>query len=478
MLEYFSYKKFKKNKEEKDAKETKKDDGKPEADGNKPVVNKEDGKKDENYDSSSSEPQLQKVILKPEDERFLEELLAQSTDGPPPPLPPRIYTYDVDWHSDNEASGDESKKTTDDEGEEARKASSDAIIKEGESAKPAEKADKEKDKTEKKPNRLSLFFTRNKKPADNLKSSDTLKPDTENVTPKEAEREKKDLTQVLDRLNLSAKNNKAVSQSKESSDLLQRFTQVFKDLVNGVPTAYDDLTKLIEDRDGSINKLFEKLPSSLKKLVTQLPEKLTTTLAPELLAAAAESQGIKVAEGGMKGAAKRMLFSQNLVDVVKKPGAIVGMLRAIVEVLKTRWPAFIGMNVIWSVALSCECFLLSPSPFSVERYELTNDCLVLLVVLWYCYKRGREERMLREEAGEGAEVDDHRFEELSDDSTGPESGQKNEEGTEAAEAAEATEIIPVIITSPEGNETTSAAPKGASTPEAPRLGASEEQNRS
>lgn len=356
MLEYFAYKKFKKHSEEKVTKEAKKED-KPETDS------KEAGKKDENYDSSSSE-QLPKTVLKPEDERFLEELLAQSDDVPPPPLPPRIYTYDVDWHSDNEASGDESKKTTDDEREEATTAS-DAVKKDKEepakaaataAAVAAGKADKAKEKAEKKPNRLSLFFTRNKKHEDAHKpsGSDTLKPDTGNVTPKEAEREKKDLTHVLDRLNLAARNNKAVAESKDSSDLLQNFTQIFKDLVNGVPTAYDDLTRLIEDRDGSIGKLFDKLPSSLKKLVTQLPEKLTSTLAPEILAAAAESQGIKAVEGGMKGTAKRILLSQNLADLVKKPGAIVGMLRAIVEVLKTRWPAFIGMNVIWSVALSCE----------------------------------------------------------------------------------------------------------------------------
>lgn len=353
MLEYFSYKKFKKYKEEKDAKEVKKDDAKSEADGNKPVATKEDVKEGVNHDSSSSESQAQKAVLKPEDERFLEELLAQDTDGPPPPLPPRIYTYDVDWHSSDEASIAESKKTTDDEKEETGK-TPDAAKKEDGSAKAAEKADKAKEKTEKKPNRLSLLFTRSKKPVDDPKSSDSLKPEAEDVTPKEAEREKKDLTRVLDRLSLSAKNNTVVSESNGSSDLLQRFTQVFKDLVNGVPTAYDDLTKLIEDRDGSINKLFDKLPDSLKKLVTQLPDKLTTTLAPELLAAAAESQGIKVVEGGMKGTAKRMLMGQNLADLVKRPGAIVGMLKAIVEVLKTRWPAFIGMNVIWSVALSCE----------------------------------------------------------------------------------------------------------------------------
>lgn len=365
MLEYFSYKKFKKNKEEKDAKdakEAKKDDGKSEADGNKPVAQSEEAKKNENHDSSSSKPQADKAVLKPEDERFLEELLAQDTDGSPPPLPPRIYTYDIDWHSGDEASIAESKKTTDDEKENAGKTPNIAN-KEGESAKPTETADKakekEKEKAEKKPNRFSLLFTRSKKPAENLKSSDSLKPDAENVTPKEAEREQKDLTRVLDRLSLSAQNNKVVSESKDSSDLLQNFTQVFKDLVNGVPTAYDDLTKLIEDRDGSINKLFDKLPKSLKRLVTQLPDKLTTTLAPELLAAAAESQGIKVVEGGMKGAAKRMLMGQNLADLVKKPGVIVSMLKAIVEVLKSRWPAFIGMNVIWSVALSCEYFVAS-----------------------------------------------------------------------------------------------------------------------
>lgn len=357
MLEYFSYKKFKKNKEEKDAKEAKKDEGMSEADGNKPFVNKEEAKTDENHDASTSEPQADKAVLKPEDERFLEELLAQDTGGSPPPLPPRIYTYDVDWHSGDESSIAESKKTTDDEKEDAGKTPNTAK-KEDESAKPAEKAgkEKEKEKAEKKPNRLSLLFTRTKKLAgmETPKSNDSLKPDTEDVTPKEAERETKDLHRVLDRLSLSAQNNTVVSESKDSSDLLQRFTQVFKDLVNGVPTAYDDLTKLIEDRDGSINKLFEKLPKSLKRLVTQLPDKLTTTLAPELLAAAAESQGIKVVEGGMKGTAKRMLMGQNLADLVKKPGVIVSMLKAIVEVLKSRWPAFIGMNVIWSVALSCE----------------------------------------------------------------------------------------------------------------------------
>jgi hypothetical protein len=49
-----------------------------------------------------------------------------------------------------------------------------------------------------------------------------------------------------------------------------------------------------------------------------------------------------------------MFLPQNLLELVTKPGALVGMLRAIVSALQTRWPAFIGVNVIWSVALFCE----------------------------------------------------------------------------------------------------------------------------
>ncbi|TFA99181.1 hypothetical protein CCMA1212_008968 [Trichoderma ghanense] len=448
MLEYFSYKKYKKNKEEKEAAKESPKEGQDAAKD----VKKEEAKKDENYDSSASEFPPQQAVLKPEDERFLKELLAQD-DGPPPPLPPRIYTYDVDWHSDTEVSDVESKKTTDDETDEPGKAQATAAKKEDE-------ADKSQEKAEKKPSRLSLLFTRYKKPAEPLKASTTLQPDNaEAVPPKEVEREKKDLKRVLDRLNLSARNNKAVAPAadagNDSSDLLQRFTQVFRDLVSGVPTAYDDLTRLMEDRDGSIGKLFDKLPSSLKKLVTQMPDKLTTTLAPELLAAAAEAQGIKVGQGGMKGAAKRMLMGQNLANLVKTPGAIVGMLRAIVEVLKSRWPAFIGMNVIWSVALS-----------------------LLLLVLWYCYKRGREERILREEADAGAEASSRHYEELSDDEE--EAGSNDKAAPKTSEAAEAAEAIPVIITSPEGEVLATEVPKDATTPdvEAPPSDAPAEQTRS
>lgn len=265
------------------------------------------------------------AVLGPEDESFLQQVVAEADQLPPPPLPPRRYGPELDWRSDQEAGPSSAG------GDEAGGA-----------------------KSSKKPGRLALLFARPKKAEAGLQPGGP-------VTPAEGEREKTDLSRVLDRLNLSARNNKVVAAG--SSDMLQSFAQVFKDLVNGVPTACDDLAKLLHDRDGALSRGFDKLPASLKKLVTQLPDKVTGSLAPELMAAAAASQGIKAdASGGIAGTAKKILLPHNLAELVTKPGAIAGMLRAIVEVLKTRWPAFIGMNVLWSVALSRTSAFPPPNP--------------------------------------------------------------------------------------------------------------------
>ncbi|OAA81077.1 hypothetical protein LEL_00622 [Akanthomyces lecanii RCEF 1005] len=365
MLEFFTYKKVKKHNAQKKAKQEAEharasgDDSTTADEINNGTSKLLKGK--ERDDGSGNVD----VVLHEDDERFIADLLAEH-DGPAPPLPPRVDVSDIDWHSDNEAviAAEVSKKN-------------EAAAKDDAAAKTATSADK-------KSNRLSMLFTRHKK------AEDGLKPEDAQLTVSEAEREKKDLGNVLDRLNLTAKNNKIVP-AGEASALLARFTQVFKDLVNGVPTAVDDLTSLVEDRDGAIAKGFDKLPSSLKKLVTQLPDKLTSTLGPEILAAAAASQGIKAdTDDGLKGTAKKMFLPQNITELVTKPGAVVAMLRAIVEALKTRWPAFIGMNVLW----------------------------MLLFVLWYCYKRGRETRLEREKTEDTID-DSERFEELPDDPTLP-----------------------------------------------------------
>ncbi|OAQ96342.1 hypothetical protein LLEC1_01053 [Akanthomyces lecanii] len=322
MLEFFTYKKVKKHNAQKKAKQEA-ENARASGDDSTTADQINDGtskllKGKERDDGSGNVD----VVLHEDDERFIADLLAEH-DGPAPPLPPRVDVSDIDWHSDNEAAiaAEVSKKN-------------EAAVKNDAAAKTAAAA------ADKKPNRLSMLFTRHKK------AEDGLKPEDAQLTVSEAEREKRDLGNVLDRLNLTAKNNKIVP-AGESSALLARFTQVFKDLVNGVPTAVDDLTSLADTDDG------------------------------------------------LKGTAKKMFLPQNITELVTKPGAVVAMLRAIVEALKTRWPAFIGMNVLWSVALS-----------------------LLLFVLWYCYKRGRETRLEREKT-ENTIDDSERFEELPDDPTLP-----------------------------------------------------------
>jgi hypothetical protein len=126
-----------------------------------------------------------------------------------------------------------------------------------------------------------------------------------------------------------------------------------------VPTAYDDLVKLLDDSSSQLQKSYSKLPHYLQKLVTSLPTKLTSTLAPELLATATEAQGLNAsaataagASGGLKAAASKAgLVIPSLKELVTKPGAVIGMLKAIMNILKLRWPAFIGTNVLLSLGL-------------------------------------------------------------------------------------------------------------------------------
>lgn len=166
------------------------------------------------------------------------------------------------------------------------------------------------------------------------------------------------VNRILDDLNLAAVNNRAFSLSAESQQLVRKFTVVLKDLVNGVPTAYDDLVALLNDSQGTLSKQYDRLPSFLQKLITQLPNKMTNNLAPELLAVATEAQALNVASataagggGGFAGAAKNFFKPNSLKDLVAKPGAVVSLLKAIMNALKIRWPAFMGTNVLLSLGL-------------------------------------------------------------------------------------------------------------------------------
>lgn len=386
MLEYFAYKKVKKHRAEKADKQR-----------------LESAKEEARLATASEPPSPQLVsephgtrLLREEDQRYLERLTAPDpdvhvrldVDGARPPLPPRIKTPTYEWDSDTESFVSTTKDA---------KAKPPVANTATEPA-PADAAAK--------PKRFAYVTGLGRSLSQRVRASTAnsgLKPVAAPVTERELEREETEISRVLNDLNLSAQNNKVFSLSEDSAEMVRKFTLVFKDLVNGVPTAYNDLVTLLEDRDGVLARNYEKLPGPLKKLVTTLPEKLTGSLAPELLAVAAESQGMNseqakrsgLKDGGLKDAAKSFLTPKSLQDLVTKPGAVVGLLKSIVGALKTRWPAFMGTNVLWSVAL-----------------------FLLLSALWYCHKRGRETRLEREATarGENDPLDGaSRIEELPDD---------------------------------------------------------------
>ncbi|KAI9810921.1 MAG: hypothetical protein M1827_005780 [Pycnora praestabilis] len=318
-------------------------------------------------------------VLDDETEEFLQRMVSEGT---PPPLPDRPILHEAGDPTGNEqqlvlmhAEETPLPDTPDDsltlEPEEKGKGKE----------KEGDKVDKSSGK-EKKPFRWS-FLRRDSRDrankdkqaagADLGSAAAALKAADEHVDdPHEAHKEEEDMTIILDKLNLAAVNNRVFSISKESQELLQKFTLVLKDLGNGVPTAYDDLESLLTNSENQIQRMYSHLPSFLQKLIQTLPNKMTGSLMPEMLAAAAEKQGINSA--GMAGAAKKAgLKVPSLKDLVTKPGAVAGMLRTIMNFLKLRFPAFLGMNVLWSLAL-----------------------FILLFVFWYCHKRGKESRLEKE----------------------------------------------------------------------------------
>lgn len=136
---------------------------------------------------------------------------------------------------------------------------------------------------------------------------------------------------------------------------MQKFTLVLKDIVNGVPTAYDDLVHLLDNSQSQLQKSYTHLPPFLQKLVKSLPSKLTDSLGPELLATVGAGASAAEAEAssgaGLSGLAKSKIKIPSLKEMVTAPGAIISLLKYIMNALKLRWPAFIGANVLWSLAL-------------------------------------------------------------------------------------------------------------------------------
>ncbi|PUU81644.1 hypothetical protein B9Z19DRAFT_1190955 [Tuber borchii] len=192
---------------------------------------------------------------------------------------------------------------------------------------------------------------------------------------KEEEKSEEDeLRKALDGLNLAAQGGRAFSISPATSLLLDRFTQILKDLVNGVPTAYNDLVELLESSSKTLEETFNSLPGFLQKMIKTLPKKMEANLTPEALRTAAAAAPVAASE------VEKLSSIPSLQEMVTKPGLLMGMLKSVINLLKTRFPmALGGANLAISMGL-----------------------FVVLFVLWYCYKRGREERLEKERLAAGA----------------------------------------------------------------------------
>jgi len=164
--------------------------------------------------------------------------------------------------------------------------------------------------------------------------------------------QEQDLANVLESLNLAVEKKTAFSLSDETRALLREFTQILKDIQAGGPHAYSDLTNFLQNKNEKLNSLFDTIPGFMKSLISTLPFPLARKL---------DKKSTKD-------------VSVDILKDLAKPGVISGLLKNIMTVLRTRFPAFVGSNVLLSLGV-----------------------FVLLFGLWYCYKRGKEERLKAEQ---------------------------------------------------------------------------------
>jgi hypothetical protein len=301
-------------------------------------------------------------VLDEEDEKFLERLaaIASEPEGTPPPLPGRPAVV-VDEKGQQKVGKDAQEALMDG-------ADKIALPKSPAEKRPlssyfglpkfAKKTDKEQDASAKdKKGKAKVTQAERNELADTLLAAAQKSKAAEEA---EVEKETQDLTKILEELNMSAINNRVFSFSKESEELLHKFTLVLKDIVNGAPTAYNDLEKLFTDYDAQLKKMYGGLPPFLQNFVKSLPAKMTATLGPELLAASAEKPGFDAKQRAAAGEGSKSKKSRlpgvpkipSLKQLVSAQGAVATALRSIVNFLKFRFPALAtGTNLIMSLAV-------------------------------------------------------------------------------------------------------------------------------
>jgi len=224
----------------------------------------------------------------------------------------------------------------------------------------------------------------------------------------ELTKEQRDLAEILDSLDMQAGQQGVAFTTPVTRALLHRFTQILKDIVNGVPTAYNDLTEFLDASSTHLSKEWNSLPSTFQKLIRSLPLGIPPDVFAAMTAAAAVPTAGDPATTGtaagpsapkpsagfanklnpmslftktnpQTGAQGRTLPGPSQVkEFLGTGGGIATVLRSILTFLRTRFPMLAGTNALMSMGLS-----------------------ILMLLLWYCHKRGREVRLEQEAAEAG-----------------------------------------------------------------------------
>lgn len=117
--------------------------------------------------------------------------------------------------------------------------------------------------------------------------------------------------------------------------LMSEFLQILKDIQSGVPLAGKDLQNFFEKHATDLKTANESVPSFVKTLVLKL---LPFSALPS-------------------------------IEELSRPGAIMALIKTVLQVLKTRFPAFVGGSVLMVMAV-----------------------VIVMLGLFYAFKRGRDDR--------------------------------------------------------------------------------------
>jgi hypothetical protein len=224
----------------------------------------------------------------------------------------------------------------------------------------------------------------------NTKAQESAEAAAASQTPEAKEQDEREVSVLLDRLNLSAINNRVFSFSDQSQKLYAEFTLILKDIVNGAPTAWEDLETLLKNNEKHLEQTFKNMPPFVQTLVKSLPSKFATSMGPELMAMAGDKPGNdlkKQMESASKASSsigaqninldlkkKQKRRVPNIKDLASQKGTVTTMLTNIVNFLKLRFPAFVtGTNVVMSLAVFSKFYFSHPiAPSSLSYLLLTH----------------------------------------------------------------------------------------------------------